>query len=161
MSRLPRPRPAARARRVVERSGVRSTFQFTGEAKASKGLRKYYKTTAELAGMKPINVELTHGHSVGTAGHYFRPAESDVLKDYLEHAADALTIDPTPRLEKENQELRTTQAQQIARLEARLNDTEQLLDTWRKVAHDNRELSLGKYLGKDGKWHHESGFELS
>ena len=72
--------------RVVDRSEIRSTFQFTGEAKRSKGLRKYYKTTAELAGMKPINVELTHGHSVGTAGHYFRATESEVLQDYMSHA---------------------------------------------------------------------------
>ena len=55
--------------------------------------------------MKPINVELTHGHSVGTACHYFRPTESDVLQDYLIHAEEALTISETHRLKKRNVEL--------------------------------------------------------
>ena len=30
----------------------------------------------------------------GVSGHYYRPAESDILEDYMTHAADALTIDP-------------------------------------------------------------------
>lgn len=42
-------------------------------------------------------------------------------------SGDALTIDPTKRLEKENQDLKVTQAQHIARLEARVNETERLL----------------------------------
>ena len=79
-------------------------------------MRKYYKTTAELAGMKPIKVELTHGHSVGIAGHYFRPTESDVLQDYLEHAANALTIDPIQRLKQENVELKKRQKDYLAEL---------------------------------------------
>jgi hypothetical protein len=42
--------------------------------------------------MKPINVELTHGHSIGVSSHYYRPQESQVLEDYMGYAADALTI---------------------------------------------------------------------
>jgi hypothetical protein len=59
---------------------------------------------------------------------------------------------PTKRLEKENQDLKTGQTQRLERLEARLTETERLLDTRRKVANDNYQLSLGKYLNKDGKW---------
>ena len=51
--------------------------------------------------MKPINVELTHGHSIGMSGHYYRPQESEVLNDYMTHAADALTIDDTQRLRRQ------------------------------------------------------------
>ena len=40
--------------------------------------------------MKPINVELTHGHSIGMSGHYYRPQESEVLNDYMTHAARRL-----------------------------------------------------------------------
>ena len=71
--------------RIVILSGVKNTFQFTGEAKRGKGFRKFYKTQAEMAGMKPINVELTHGHSIGMSGHYYRPQESQVLEDYMSH----------------------------------------------------------------------------
>ena len=90
--------------RVVKKSGVQSTFQFTGEAKRSKGLRKFYKSQAESSGMKPINVELTHGHSIGISRHYYRPAESDVLQDYMSHAAEALEISPEHRLRKQLQQ---------------------------------------------------------
>ena len=63
--------------------------------------------------MKPINVELTHGHSIGMSGHYYRPQESEVLNDYMTHAADALTIDPTKRLQQENHDLKTVQAEEL------------------------------------------------
>ena len=63
--------------------------------------------------MKPINVELTHGHSIGMSGHYYRPQENEVLNDYMAHAADALTIDPNQRLQQENHELKTVQAEEL------------------------------------------------
>jgi site-specific recombinase XerD len=78
--------------RIVKVSGIQKSFQFTGEAKRGKGFRKFYKTQAESSGMKPINVELTHGHSIGVSSHYYRPQESQVLEDYMGYAADALTI---------------------------------------------------------------------
>lgn len=90
--------------RIVKLSGIKNTFQFTGEAKRGKGFRKYYKTTAELAGMKPINVELTHGHSVGISSHYYRPQEAQVLEDYVTHAAEALEISSECRLKKQIQQ---------------------------------------------------------
>jgi integrase len=103
---------------ILEKSGIRKTFQFTGEAKRAKGFRKLYKSLAEDSGMKPINVELTHGHSIGISGHYYRPLESQVLEDYMSHAADALTIDPKQRLIAENQELRAERSQEMIELRA-------------------------------------------
>ena len=91
--------------RIVEKSGIRNTFQFTGEARRSKGFRKWYKTQAEESGMKPIHVEKTHGHSIGISEHYFTPQESDILEDYMTHAADALTIEPNQRLRKQIKDL--------------------------------------------------------
>ena len=101
--------------RIVKLSGVKDTFEFTGEVKCARGFRKFYKTQSENSGMKPINVELTHGHSIGMSGHYYRPQENEVLNDYMTHAADALTIDPTQRLKQENQELKSERGQEIAR----------------------------------------------
>ena len=57
------------------------------------GFRKYFKTRAEQAGMKPINVEILMGHSVGISDSYYRPTENELLQDYL-HVKDALTISP-------------------------------------------------------------------
>jgi hypothetical protein len=55
------------------------------------GFRKYFKTRAEQSGMKPINVEILMGHSVGISDSYYRPTENELLQDYL-RATDALTI---------------------------------------------------------------------
>jgi site-specific recombinase XerD len=107
--------------RIVKLSGIKNTFQFTGEAKRGKGFRKYYKTTAELAGMKPINVEITHGHSIGMSGHYYTPSESDVLKDYMTYAADALTVSQAYRQEKRIEELETERTEEIARLKTQID----------------------------------------
>lgn len=46
-------------------------------------LRKYFKTRAEQAGMKPINVEVLMGHSVGISDSYYRLTESELQQDYL------------------------------------------------------------------------------
>jgi site-specific recombinase XerD len=102
--------------RIIKKSGIKNTFQFKGEAKRALGFRKFYKTQAEESGMKSINVEIAHGHSIGVSGHYYRPKPSEILQDYMTHAADALTIDPTQRLEKENQELRKNQNDYLAEL---------------------------------------------
>ena len=42
--------------RIVKLSGIKSAFQFKGEAKRGVGFRKFYKTQAEESGMKSINV---------------------------------------------------------------------------------------------------------
>ncbi len=68
------------------------------------GFRKYFKTRAEQSGMKPINVEILMGHSVGISDSYYRPTESELLQDYL-RAADALTISQERQLSLEVREL--------------------------------------------------------
>ena len=58
----------------------------------SHAFRKYFKTNAEKSGMKSIHVELLMGHSVGVSDSYYRPAENDLLSDYLK-AVPALTFE--------------------------------------------------------------------
>lgn len=41
--------------------------------------------------MKPINVEITMGHSIGISASYYKPTEREVLDDYL-RAVSLLTI---------------------------------------------------------------------
>ena len=93
---------------VLKKSGVK-----TKEAMRSHAFRKGFKSICEQSGMKSINVEMLMGHNIGVSGHYYRPAEADILEDYMTHASDALTIDPNQRLQKKVQELETGQAQEI------------------------------------------------
>lgn len=106
--------------KIIRRSGIKNSFQFTGEAKLSKGFRKFYKTEAESSGMKPAHVEMTHGHSIGMSDHYYRPQEFEVLSDYMTHAADALTIDPTKKLQQKINDLEGQQTEEIDRLKSQL-----------------------------------------
>jgi integrase len=55
------------------------------------GFRKFFKTKAEIGGMKPINAETLMGHSTGISDSYYRPTENDLLDDYLK-IVDHLTI---------------------------------------------------------------------
>ena len=54
--------------------------------------------------------------TLGVSGHYYRPKPSEILQDYITHAAEALTISETHRLKKRNQELETGTTQDIALL---------------------------------------------
>ena len=64
------------------------------------GFRKYFKTRAEQAGMKPINVEILMGHSVGISDSYYRPTENELLQDYI-RVIDALTVSAENKLRHE------------------------------------------------------------
>jgi hypothetical protein len=55
------------------------------------GFRKFFKTKAEIGGMKPINVETLMGHSTGISDSYYRPTEKELLDDYLK-IVDNLTV---------------------------------------------------------------------
>ncbi len=84
-------------KRLLERAlweqGVREPLkegERRHEWKAAHGFRKFYKTHAEQI-MKPINVEITMVHSIGISSSYYRPAEHEVLEDYLK-AVTLLTI---------------------------------------------------------------------
>ena len=81
---------------ALKKGGVK-----TSEAMRSHAFRKGFKSICELSGMKSINIEMLMGHNIGVSGHYYRPAESDMLEDFMTHAADALTIDNTQRLRQQ------------------------------------------------------------
>lgn len=70
------------------------------EFQADHGLRKFFKTKCELAGMMPINIEILMGHSVGISDSYYRATENELLEDYLK-SVDFLTLNNEYKLEKE------------------------------------------------------------
>ena len=100
----------------------------TSEAMRSHAFRKGFKSICEQSGMKSINIEMLMGHNIGVSGHYYRPAESDILEDYMTHGADALTISSEIRLEKENLDLKSEQAQRIERLEKEIERNRKAID---------------------------------
>lgn len=82
------------------------------------GFRKAYKTRAEQA-MKPINVELLMGHSVGISDHYYRPTEKELLDDYL-HAIPLLTVSEVAEVKRQMTEKEKNLEQKISEMETKL-----------------------------------------
>jgi hypothetical protein len=74
------------------------------------GFRKYFKTRAEQSGMKPINVEILMGHSVGISDSYYKPTETELLEDYLK-SVDALTVSPENHLRHQVEKLKVENAE--------------------------------------------------
>src|SRR5213596_1074563 len=76
------------------------------EFKSTHCFRKYFETNA-LNSMKLLNVKILMGHDTGLEKSYYKPAEKDLLQDYL-RAIDFLTIhnDNKMKLTKEVEELR-------------------------------------------------------
>ncbi|MGH9985401.1 MAG: tyrosine-type recombinase/integrase, partial [Nitrososphaeraceae archaeon] len=97
---------------VLKKSGIRKP----GIVHLSHGYRKHFFSVCEKSGMKSINVKMLLGHDIGVSGHYYRPAESDLLQDFMDHACDALTINQNQRLKARVQQLEGQQTQEIAKL---------------------------------------------
>ncbi|MGH9856586.1 MAG: hypothetical protein ACRD4B_01960, partial [Acidobacteriota bacterium] len=103
---------------VLKKSGVNSSK----EVMRSHGLRKFFISQCESSPMKSLHVSMLSGHSTGIKKNYYKAKESVVLEDYMTHAADALTIDPTQRLQKKVQDLEGQQAQEITQLKNELSE---------------------------------------
>lgn len=87
---------------VLKKSGVRKPR----EVHFSHGFRKFFENQCEsMPTMKSVYVDELMGHDTGVKKHYLRTKESVLLDAYM-LAVDALTIDPTQRLQRENQELK-------------------------------------------------------
>lgn len=75
---------------------IRNRYEF----QTDHGLRKWFKTRCELAGMKSINIEILMGHSIGISDSYYRVTENELLQDYLK-IVDSLTISKESKLDKQ------------------------------------------------------------
>lgn len=82
--------------------------------------RKWFKTQAEISGMRPIDVETLMGHSTGISDSYYRPTENDLLDAYLK-IVQSLAITKAAELEVKLEEEKTVNAHKIADLEQKLN----------------------------------------
>ncbi len=89
-------------RKKLENGKKRHPFQ------AIHCYRKWFKTRSEMAGMKPINVEILLSHNVGISSSYYRPTEFELLDDYLKAVKNLTIFEDTnnKHLKKEIDELR-------------------------------------------------------
>jgi integrase len=85
------------------------------EFHALHGFRKYFETRAQQV-MKPINVKILMGHSIGISDSYYRPTEQDLLEDYLK-AVPLLTIERQSQQEAASIEADRTRDEKIENLE--------------------------------------------
>jgi hypothetical protein len=65
------------------------------------------------------------GHNIGASGHYYRPNEFEIFQDYKAHAADALTIDPAPRLENKVKKLEIEQSEELRQVKYEIQTLKQ------------------------------------
>lgn len=136
-------------RTVVKCSGVRNGFQFEGEVKSSRGFRKFYKVEADLSGMVPGIVELTQGHSIGTASHYFTPNESAILKEY-EKVIERVSFDPNRRLQQENAQLRKNQNDYLSELGELKEDFDEMKQLLVHLNKDSQKQLVDEFFQKVG-----------
>ncbi len=86
--------------RLLHSLGIRTEKKRRHEFQSVHSLRKYFKSTAELGGMKPINVETLMGHSTGISDSYYRPTEQELLADYVK-VANNLSIMSVGKIKQE------------------------------------------------------------
>lgn len=87
------------------------------EFQTDHGFRKFFKTQSEISGMKPINVEILMGHSVGLSDSYYKATELELLNDYLK-AVNHLTINEENRLKLKLEQNIQVEKSQIEALKA-------------------------------------------
>ena len=92
------------------------------EFKVNHGFRKFFKTRAEQ-NMKPINVEMLQGHSIGISDSYYKPTEQELLNDYLT-AIPSLQISEVFQVRKEFAESEKTWVSQFDSISHRIETLE-------------------------------------
>jgi hypothetical protein len=104
--------------RVLTKSGLRAERMRRYEFKAAHGFRKFFKTQAEQV-MRPANVEVLMGHSIGVSDSYYRPTEKQLLDDYLK-AVPLLSITEAMDLHEIEEKLRAEFEDRLASLEGEM-----------------------------------------
>lgn len=105
-------------RKKLENGKKRHPFQ------AIHCYRKWYKTRCEMAGMKPINVEILLSHNVGISNSYYKPTENDLLEDYLK-VINLLSIDKQSKLEAELQGYEERNKEEVYLIKGKLQEKDE------------------------------------
>jgi hypothetical protein len=108
------------------------------EWKSGHGYRKFFKTKAEQV-MKPANVELLSGRSIGISQSYYKPTSHDLVQDYLK-AIPLLTINDEYRLRSENEKLKDKQKDNEYIIRGKIADKEKEIILLKQREEINSEL---------------------
>jgi integrase len=108
-------------RKKLENGKKRHPFQ------AVHCFRKWFKTRCEIAGMKPINIEILLSHSVGISSSYYRPTETNLLDDYLK-VSDLLTFDKQEKTQMELQSYKEKDKNDMYVLKGKILEKDQQLN---------------------------------
>ena len=101
--------------RLLNKSGLREERRRRYDFKAAHGFRKWFKTTAEQV-MRPANVEVLMGHSIGVSDSYYRPTEKQLLEDYLK-AVPLLSVTEAVDVHEIEEKFRVAFEERLANLE--------------------------------------------
>ena len=108
---------------IRKKSGLkRNRYEF----QTDHGLRKWFKTRCEIAGMKSINIEKLMGHSIGISDSYYRATEDELLDDYLK-AIPFLTIGTENRLQMQIEKVQEQSKDSDASIKSQLYEKEQTI----------------------------------
>lgn len=138
--------------RALRAQGIRSQLE-EGRKRypfaTDHGLRKFFKTRCEMAGMKSINIEILMNHSTGISDSYYRPQENEILEDYLK-AIDGLTINKNNSdiLEMEIKELQEKDENREYMISSKLGERDDVInalsDQVMQLMNDLQELKNDK-----------------
>jgi integrase len=122
--------------RAAWRAGLRLDPKKRHDTQITHGFRKYFKTHAEQV-MKPANVEICMGHSLGVSDSYYKVTWEQLLEDYLK-AVPGLTVDPRePEAQPDGLEREKRLDEQ---LEAKDREIQRLSTVMQTVLRDVAEL---------------------
>ena len=93
------------------------------EFQTDHGMRKWFKTRCEIAGMKSINIEVLMGHSIGISDSYYKITEDELLNEYLK-TSDYLVISNANQLQKQHDKIQLQNQNDIKLIEQKLFEKE-------------------------------------
>jgi hypothetical protein len=144
-------------KRLIERAlwtqGLRSKLtngKKRHEFQTDHGFRKWFKTQSEISGMKPINVEILMGHSVGLSDSYYRATERDLLEDYLKAVTESLTINNEIKLQIRISDLTADSKMNLSKLKSDLytKDQEMTILTQQGASYSDAIAALSEQVIK-------------
>jgi len=120
--------------RSIEKSGIRTVERSTElnrakgkirkNVKLTTGFRKFFDTQLIYAGVEPRIKEMFMGHSIGLDDHYFKPADSYVLQEFLK-SVDGLTVNQENRLKLQVEELAAKNEANESIIKAKLQEKDE------------------------------------
>ena len=120
---------------------VRKKSQINGnryEFQANHGMRKWFKTRCEIAGMRSINIEILMGHSIGISDSYYRITETELLDDYMK-AIDLLSIDKNTQLQSQLTEVGARSNEENYLIKGKLQEKDEEINLLREQENLNKD----------------------